>query len=144
MIQLLAEWRGPLLFALLGAALAGPAAWHIRGWAASSQLAVVKTALARAEARQSDLQAAVANNLAIIERVRADEQTKALRTAKAQTQQLISLQSLLAASERKRTKRSLEAQKELIHAPTSDTRELGPAALRYLDRVRDEQSAPGR
>ena len=134
-------WRGALLSALLGACLAGPAAWSLRGWAAATERAVANTALVRAEAKLSELQASVANNVADIERVRADEQTKALQAARAQTQQLVSLQALLATSERERAKLSTEIQKDLIHAPTSDTRELGPAALRYLDRVRDEQSA---
>jgi hypothetical protein len=139
--QLLAGWRGVLLTAVLSASIVGSAAWQIRGWQAASAIGAANTAQARAEKALADLRAAVANNLADVERVRADEQARALRIAKAQSRYILELQTRLAASERERIAESAKLQEELAHAPTDDTRELGPAALRYLDRVRAEQSA---
>ena len=143
-LELLAGWRSALLSALLGASLAGSAAWQLRGWQAASAIGAANIAAARAGAELSELRIAVANNVADMERVRADEQTRATRAAKAERQTLITLQARLAASERERAKLSVETRKELIHAPAGDARELGPAALRYLNRVRDEQSGSER
>lgn len=138
-LQLLAGWRGRLLAALLSATIAGSAAWTVRGWQAASAIGAANTAQARIETELANLRAVVANNLADIERTRADEQAKALTAAKAQSQRLLDLQARLAASERERAVLSAKLREELIHAPTGDARELGPTALRYLDRVRDEQ-----
>ena len=140
-LQPLAGWRAALFSALLGAGFAGSAAWEVRGWRDASAISAANTDQARAEKALSDLHAVVANNLADVERVRADEQAKALGAAKAQNQRLLDLQARLAASERERVKESAKLREELSHAPTGDSRELGPAVLRYLDRVRDEQSA---
>ena len=140
--ELLAGWRAPLLWALLGATIAGSGAWEVRGWRTASLVAAANTAQVRAEKALSDLRAEVATNVAELERLRADEQTKALTLAKAQNRKLLDLQARLAASERERIEVATKLKEELIDAPEDDVRSLGPAVLRYLDRVRAEQSAP--
>jgi hypothetical protein len=137
--QLLTRWRGVLLSALLGAALAGSVAWELRGWQAASRIEAAHTARVLAEKDLSDLRAAIANNLAELERLRADEQMKTLNAAKEQTRRLIDLQTRLAESERNRLQMSAKLREELAHA-TGDARDLGPGVLRYLERVRAEQS----
>jgi hypothetical protein len=139
--QLLTGWRAPLFTALLGAAVAGSAAWQVRGWQTASLIGSAHVAQARAEKELSDLRATVANNVAELERLRADEQTKALNAAKAQSRTLLDLQARLAQSERERIKVSAQLNEELSHAPAGDARDLGPVVLRYLERVRAEQAA---
>jgi hypothetical protein len=141
MTQLLPGWRGIALSALLSAGIAASAAWEVRGWRDASIVAAAKTAQARAEKVTSDIRGALANNLADLERQRADEQLKALNAAKIQNRRLLDLQARLAESERARVKMSTQLEEELTHAPLGDARDLGPAALRYLERVRSEQSA---
>ena len=138
--RLLMGWRGPLLCALLGAAFVGSVAWEVRGWRAASLIGTADSARAHAERELADLRAAIANNIADLERLRADEQTKALSAAKAQTRQLLELQARLAESERSRAQVSAKLKEELAHASSSDARDLGPIVLRYLERVRAEQS----
>ena len=139
--RLLTVWRKPVFWALLGAIVAGAVAWEVRGWQAASLIGSAHTAQTRAEKQLSDLRAAVANNVAEIERLRADEQTKALNATKAQTAKLLDLQARLAESERERVQMSAKLREELAHASAGDARDLGPAVLRYLERVRGEQSA---
>lgn len=139
--QLLTGWRGLLFFTLLSAAVAGSLAWEVRGWQAASRIGTADVARVRAEKELSDLRAAVASNVAELERLRADEQTKALNAAKAQNRTLLDLQARLAQSERERIQASAQLKEELSHASTSDARDLGPVVLRYLERVRAEQSA---
>jgi hypothetical protein len=83
---------------------------------------------------------ALANNVAEFERQRADEQVKTLDTLKIQNRRLLELQARLADSERERFTISAQLREGLLDAPLGDTRDLGPAVLRYLDRVRSEQS----
>ena len=138
--RLVMGWRGPLLCALLGATVIGSVAWEVRGWRAASLIEGAHTARALAEKQLSDLRVKVANNIADLERLRADEQTKALNAAKAQTRQLFDLQARLVESERERVQVSVKLKEELTHASSSDARDLGPIVLRYIERVRSEQS----
>jgi hypothetical protein len=78
--------------------------------------------------------------MADLERQRADEQVKALNAANAQHRKLLDLQASLTESERARVKVSTQLEEGLNHAPLGDARDLGPAVLRYLERVRSEQS----
>ena len=138
--RLMTGWRGLSLSALLGFAVASVLVWEVRGWQATSLIATARTAQAHAERELSDLRAVVANNVAELERLRADEQTKALNATKAQAARLLDLQTRLAESERERIQMSAKLSEELAHASASDTRDLGPIVLRYLGRVRTEQS----
>jgi hypothetical protein len=140
--QLLAGMRGLGFAALMSASIAAPLAWHMRGWQDASVIALAEIAQARAEKKLADLNAAVASNLAEIERARADAEAKALSIAKAESVTILNLQARLAASERERLALSTRTRQELSPAPIADARELGPAALRYLDRVRAQQSGP--
>jgi hypothetical protein len=140
--RLMTGWRGLLVSALVGFAVAGSLAWEARGWQAASLVASARTAQARAEKELSDLRATVATNIADLERLRADDQMRALNVAKAQTAKLLDLQARLAESERERVRMSAKLREELAHATVSDARDLGPVVLRYLERVRAEQSAP--
>ena len=138
--RLLMGWRGPLLCAFLGAAVVGSVAWEVRGWRVASLIEGAHTARAHAESELSNLRATVANNMADLERLRADEQTKALNAAKAQTRRLLDLQARLAKSDRERVQISAKLKEELTHASSSDARDLSPIVLRYLERVRAGQS----
>jgi hypothetical protein len=138
--RLLMGWRGPLLCVLLGAAVVGSVAWEVRGWRAASLVGSADSARAHAEKELSDLRATVTNNIAELERLRADEQTKALNAAKAQTRRLLDMQARLVESERERVRVSAKLKEELTHASSSDARDLGPVVLRYLERVRAEQA----
>ena len=135
------SWR-PLLYVLLGAVVAGSVAWKVRAWQAESLIASAHVAQARAERDLSDLRATIASNVAELERLRADEQMKALNATRVQTAKLLDLQARLAESERARVQVSAKLNEELAHASADDARDLGPVVLRYLERVRAEQSAP--
>ena len=78
--------------------------------------------------------------MADLERRRAEEQITALNAAKNQNRRLLDLQARLAESERARVRISTQLEDGLNHAPLGDARDLGPAVLRYLERVRSEQS----
>ena len=138
--QLLSGWRGIVASVLLSAGLAASAAWEMRGWRDASLVGAAKTAQAHAEKAMADIRAALANKMADLERQRADEQGKALNAAKDQSRRLLELQARLAESERARVKISTQLEEELNHAPPSEAHDLGPAVLRYLERVRSEQS----
>lgn len=138
--RLLAGSRGFMLSAGLGAAIASASAWHVRGWRDSGLIGAAVTAQTRAEKELSDLMATIASHRAELERARADEQTKALNSVKAQGQRILDLQARLGASERERLVLSTKLKEELSDAPDGDARELGPAALSYLERVRTEQA----
>src|SRR5262245_24096214 len=140
--NLLAGHRAIVLAALLTAGVAGSASWQVRGWSDASSIAAARTDQARAERNFSDLSAAVANNRAELERARAEQEAKTRRAVESQSQKIIEVQTRLTASERKRLALSTELRKELSHAPIGDVRDLGPAALRYLERVRAEQGRP--
>ena len=139
-MQFLTGWRRLLVAALIGSAVVGPVAWQIRGWQAALLVANAHAARDRAEKELSDLRATVANNVAELERLRADEQAKALAASKAQARRLLDLQARLAESERERADVSSKLREELTHASTADAHDLGPVVLRYLERVRVEQS----
>ena len=139
--RLLTGSRGFMLSAGLGAAIAAASAWHVRGWRDAALIGAAVTAQTHAEKDLSDLMATVASHRAELERARADEQTKALNSAKAQGQRILDLQAHLATSERERFVLSAKLKEELSDAPDGDARELGPAALSYLERVRTEQVA---
>ena len=139
--QLLAGWRGVAISAVFSAAIAASAGWEARGWRDAALVGAAKTAQAGAEKAMSDVRSVFANNMADLERQRADEQAKALNDAKAQNRRLIELQARLATSERERIKASIQLEQGLAHASSGDARDLGPAVLRYLDRLRSEQSA---
>ncbi len=138
--QLMTGWRSVAVSALLSAGIAASAAWEVRGWRDASLVGDAKTAQARAEKAVSDIRGAVANNIADLERQRADEQANALNAAKDQSRRLLEIQARLAESEQARVKISTQLEEELNHAPQGDARDLGPAVLRYLERVRSEQS----
>lgn len=139
--QFLAGWRSIAISALFSAAVAASAAWEVRGWRDASLIGSARAAQARAEKAVSDMQGAIANSMADVERQRADEQIKALNVAKDQNRRLLELQARFAESERARVKISIQLEEGLSHAPLGDARDLGPAVLRYLDRLRSEQSA---
>jgi hypothetical protein len=139
--QLLAGWRSVAISAVFSAAVAASAAWEVRGWRDASLVGAAKAAQAHAEKVLADSRSTLANSIANLERQRADEQLEALNRAKAQNRRLLELQARLAESERERIKASIELEEGLSHAPSGDARDLGPAVLRYLDRVRSEQSA---
>jgi hypothetical protein len=140
--QLLSGWRGVAAFALLGASIAASTAWEVRGWRDASLMSDAKAAQARAEQSASDVRLALANSIAELERRRADEQAKALDAVKTQTRRLLELQTRLAESERDRIKISEQLKEGLTHVPFGDARDLGPAVLRSIDRVRFEQRKP--
>lgn len=140
--QLLSGWRGVAAFALLSAGIAASTAWEIRGWRDTSLIGAAVAAQARAEQAASEARLALANNISELERQRADDNVKALDAVKAQNRRLLELQTRLAESECERIKISEQLKEGLIHAPFGDARDLGPAVLRYLDRVRSEQSKP--
>jgi hypothetical protein len=104
-------------------------------------VAGANAAHARTEKALSDLRGAVASNVAELERMRADEQAKALTAAKTTNRRLLELQARLAESERDRIEAAAKLKERLTDAPQDEARDLGPAVLRYLDRVRAEQSA---
>ena len=138
--QLMTGWRSVAVSALVSAGVAGSAAWEVRGWRDASLVATAKTAQARAEKAVSEIRGAVADNMADLERQRADENVRALNAAKVQHRRLLDLQASLAESERARVKISTQLEEGLNHAPLGDARDLGPAVLGYLERVRSEQS----
>jgi hypothetical protein len=138
--RLLAGWRSVAIAALFSATVAASVAWEIRGWRDASLVGAAQAAQAHAEKAASEIRAAFANSMADLERQRADEQIKALSVAKNQTRRLLELQARLAESEQARVKISTQLEEGLTHAPLGDARDLGPAVLHYLERVRSEQS----
>jgi hypothetical protein len=140
--QLTSGWRGIAVFALLAASIAASAAWELRGWRDGARIGTAETARADAERAATDARLTLANSVAKFERQRADEQIKVLAAMRLQTRKLLELQTRLAESERERLTISSQLKEGLLDAPLGDARDLGPTVLRYLDRVRSEQSVP--
>ena len=140
--QLISGWRGIGIFSLLSASIAASSAWEVRGWRDASRIGTAEAALARTEKAASDFRVTLANSIAELERKRADEQIKVLDAVKIQNRRLLELQAQLAESERERFMISAQLKEGLVDAPTGEARDLGPAVLRYLDRVRSEQPGP--
>jgi len=123
--------RGILPYAL-SALIAFGTGWTVNGWR-------LGTIVAQARTEAAQINAIVARNEADIERARANRNAAEALKASAQARRVTDLTASLAEAQRARDAANATL-RELLNAPTTDARDLGPTVLRYLDGVRREQA----
>lgn len=119
---LLLGWKGYAAIAVIVAVSSFGTAWTVRGWKADRDLNHINMIVARQEAAR--------------ERKRADEAAAAAAKLEATQRQADAIRAERDAERDRHERETTRLLQELHNAPTSDTRELGPAVLRLLDSLR--------
>lgn len=103
-------------------------------------IATANTASLQAQRDLADVNASVANNRADVATEVAKANAAAFDRERGLNAQIIALTNTLRANERNFTAQSAKLREDLLHAQPGDIRDLGPAAIKYFDSVRQSQS----
>jgi hypothetical protein len=138
---LLAGWQGYAAIAALSALVAFGAGWRLRGWKEAPVISAAEVRASNAERDLAQVNTIVARAEAAQERRRAEAETKAREQIEDYQQQVTVLRAQVAKDREMYEREATRLLQELYNVPQSETRELGPRVLRYLDGVRIQQGA---